>query len=134
MADGFKSLEAPLPLNIEEDPFFAQDLEQMARAVNYQRWQFNMVGPYLKGKVLEVGGGIGNFTPQIAGCAESVVSLEPNAFCYRQLVEKARSLRNATVYNITAEALDQKVPPDYLADTVVCMNVLEHLQDDAVAV
>ncbi|HTL59599.1 MAG TPA: class I SAM-dependent methyltransferase [Candidatus Limnocylindrales bacterium] len=126
--------DAATSFNIEEDPFFAQDLEQMARAVNYRRWQFKVIAPYVRGKVLEVGGGIGNFTPDLAACAESVVSLEPNAFCHRQLVEKTKSLSNVKVYNVTAEELDHKVPTDYLADTVVCMNVLEHIQDDVAAV
>jgi SAM-dependent methyltransferase len=119
---------------IEEDPFFARDLEQMAKAINYRRWQFCMIAPYIKGKVLEIGAGIGNFTPELARCAESVISIEPNAFCYRQLVEKSKPLPNTTVHNIPAEQLDQKVPTDYLADTVVCMNVLEHLRDDEGAV
>ncbi len=121
-------------LPIEEDPFFARDLEQMARANNYRRWQFEMVAPHVQGAVLEVGGGIGNFTPELARLASSVISLEPNADCHRQLVEKTRSLPNVTVYNITAEALDEKIGADYAADTVVCMNVLEHLKDDEAAV
>jgi 2-polyprenyl-3-methyl-5-hydroxy-6-metoxy-1,4-benzoquinol methylase len=84
--------------------------------------------------VLEVGGGIGNFTADLAAVAQSVVSLEPNAACYGQLLEKARSLSNVTVFNTTAEELEKRVAPEYLADTVVCMNVLEHIQDDETAV
>lgn len=106
----------------------------MAKANNYRRWQFEMIAPYLKGKVLEIGGGIGNFTPDLARAADSVVSIEPNAFCHRQLVEKTKALPNVTVYNITAEVLDQQIAPDYQADTAVCMNVLEHLKDDAAAI
>ena len=120
--------------SIEEDPFFAQDLQQMAKAANYRRWQFDLVAPYLKGKVLEIGGGIGNFTPDLARVAESVVSIEPNAYCHGQLVEKTKSLPNVTVRNITAEVLDRQMGADYQADTAVCMNVLEHLKDDELAV
>ena len=119
---------------IEEDPFFAKDLEQMARATNYRRWQFQIVAPHVRGSVLEVGGGIGNFTPELARLSNSVVSLEPNADCHRQLLEKTRSLENVTVHNITAEALDDRLGADYAADTVVCMNVLEHIKDDEAAV
>jgi SAM-dependent methyltransferase len=131
---GLSHATATERFEIEEDPFFAKDLEQMARATNYRRWQFQMVAPHLRGAVLEVGGGIGNFTPDLARLAASVVSLEPNADCHRKLVEKTRSLSNVTVYNITAEALDDRLGPNYAADTVVCMNVLEHLQDDDAAV
>jgi ubiquinone/menaquinone biosynthesis C-methylase UbiE len=118
---------------IEEDPFFAQDLQQMARANNYRHWQFQMIAPYLKGKVLEIGGGIGNFTPALAKVSESVVSLEPNAYCHQQLLDKTKGLANVTVHQMTAEVLDQRMPPDFRADTAVCMNVLEHIRDDEAA-
>ena len=126
--------DQPEILPIEKDPFFAKDLEQMARANNYRRWQFQMIARHVRGAVLEVGGGIGNFTPELARLASSVVSLEPNADCHRQLVEKTRALSNVTVHNITAEALEDRLGVDCAADTVVCMNVLEHLKDDEAAV
>lgn len=119
---------------IEADPFFAQDLLQMAKANNYRRWQFQMIVPYIKGRVLEIGGGIGNFTPAIARVADSVVSIEPNAYCHSQLIEKTHRMPNVKVYNITAESLDRQVAADYEADAVVCMNVLEHIEDDEAAV
>jgi SAM-dependent methyltransferase len=119
--------------SIEEDPFFAQDLLQMARAHNYRRWQFRLVAPYVRGQVLEVGGGIGNFTPDLSRIADSVISLEPNAACHQELLEKTKPLPNVKIYNVTAEQLDRYVPADYQADTVVCMNVLEHLADDEAA-
>jgi len=106
----------------------------MARADNYRRWQFRMIAPYIKGRVLEIGGGIGNFTADLAAVADSVISLEPNAYCHGQLVEKTRNLAKVTIYNVTAEDLDQKLSLDYRADTAVCMNVLEHLKDDELAV
>ena len=106
----------------------------MAKAVRYRRWQFQMIAPYLKGKVLEIGGGIGNFTPELARVAESVVSIEPNAYCHTQLLEKTKLLPNVTVHNITAEVLDKRMAVDYQADTAVCMNVLEHIKDDESAV
>ncbi len=122
------------PTFTADDPFFAEDLQQMAKAANYRRWQFSVISPYLKGKVLEVGGGIGNFTADLARVAESVLSIEPSQHCYQQLVENTRSLPNVTTLNTTAEALLSHVPPGYQADTLVCMNVLEHIQDDAAAV
>ncbi len=41
--------------SVAVDPFYAEDLRQMERAVNYRRWQFEMVEPFLQGRVLEVG-------------------------------------------------------------------------------
>ena len=106
----------------------------MAKAVHYRRWQFRLIAPYIKGHTLEIGGGIGNFTPDLARLATSVVSIEPNAYCHAQLLEKTRGLPNVTVHNITAEALEQKMAAGEKADTAVCMNVLEHIKDDESAV
>src|SRR4051812_49040161 len=87
---------------LEDDPFFAEDLVQMERAVNYRRWQFAIIAPHVKGRVLEVGGGVGNFTEALAARAESVVSLEPDRFCYNQLTQKTRHLGNVTTQSPVA--------------------------------
>jgi SAM-dependent methyltransferase len=118
------------PFAVEVDPFYMEDLRQMARAVNYQRWQFQMVAPYLGGEVLEVGGGIGNFTPQIASVARHVTSLEPNEYCFGQLREKIASVPNAVAVRATVESLRSAISPDKKFDAVVLMNVLEHIKDD----
>ena len=115
---------------VEADPFYVEDLRQMARAQNYQRWQFQMVAPFLGGEVLEVGGGIGNFTPQIASMAHFVTSLEPNEYCFNQLREKIAPLKNAAAYRATVELLHDAIPPGKKFDAIVLMNVLEHIQDD----
>jgi len=115
---------------VQADPFYIEDLRQMARAQNYQRWQFQMVAPFLGGEVLEVGGGIGNFTPQLAAVARFVTSLEPNEYCFSQLREKIAPLKNAAAYRATVESLRDVIPPGKFFDAIVLMNVLEHIRDD----
>ena len=117
-------------LPIEEDPFYVADLLQMQKAENYRRWQFEMVSPWIKGRLLEVGGGIGNFTPELAGVASRVTSLEPNAYCHARLLEKTKGLPNVQVLNVTAEALFNQLSPTDAFDTIILMNVLEHIKDD----
>lgn len=118
---------------IELDPFFAADLRQMQQARNYQRWQMRLITPHLGRTVLEVGGGIGTFTCELARRVESVVSLEPNAFCYAQLNERTRALPNVRALDMPVEALSSAMSGDWRVDSVVCMNVLEHIQDDVAA-
>jgi SAM-dependent methyltransferase len=115
---------------VEVDPFYVEDLRQMARAQNYQRWQFQMVAPFLDGEVLEVGGGIGNFTPQLASVAKFVTSLEPNEYCFNQLREKIAPLKNAAAFRVTVESLHEVIPAGKKFDAIVLMNVLEHIKDD----
>jgi SAM-dependent methyltransferase len=115
---------------IEIDPFFVEDLRQMERAVNYRDWQFRIIEPFLGKRVLEVGGGIGNFTPQLAEGERNVVSLEPNEFCFRRLEEKTRNLPNVKLIKATVESLDAAVAHEDPFDTIVLMNVLEHIEND----
>lgn len=115
---------------VEVDPFFVEDLRQMARAVNYQAWQFAMVAPFLSGRVLEVGGGIGNFTPRIAKIATQVTSLEPNDYCFQQLKSQVENHPNVTLHQATVEAMPHLLSSKEKFDSIVMMNVLEHIQDD----
>ena len=94
------------------------------------RGQLDIVAPYTTGNVLEVGGGIGNFTPELARAASSVTSIEPNAYCYDRLAAKTKGISNVRVYNATVEALDQHLPTQDAFDSVILMNVLEHIKDD----
>jgi len=128
------------PVNLSKpgsglDPdFFQEDLMQMTKAVNYLRWQVDLFKRYVSGNLLEIGGGIGNFTPALSRQSESVVSIEPDPFCFKKLQEATSSLENVTIHNVKAEQLDDHIPSNYQADTVVCLNVLEHIEDDLAAV
>lgn len=124
---------AAIQPEIEIDPFFAADLRQMQQAKHYQRWQVRLIAPYLGRRVLEVGGGIGTFTTELARRAESVVTLEPNAFCFAQLKERTASLAHVQALDVPVESLEAVLPHDWRADSIVCMNVLEHIEDDVAA-
>lgn len=102
----------------------------MERAVNYRRWQFEMIEPFLGQRVLEVGGGIGNFTPWLAEDGRGVVSVEPNGYCFAQLEENTRQLPNVRTVRATVETLDEALGADDKFDSVVMMNVLEHIEND----
>jgi len=49
---------------VEVDPFFVEDLRQMARAGKLPALAVRHGRTFITGTVLEVGGGIGNFTPE----------------------------------------------------------------------
>jgi SAM-dependent methyltransferase len=112
------------------DPFYAEDLRQMERAVNYRRWQFGMIERFLGRRVLEVGGGIGNFTDWLAAGGREVVSVEPNGYCFQQLEAKTRHFDNIRRVRCTLESLNETLDPGIRFDSVVMMNVLEHIRDD----
>lgn len=123
-----KNIRNTFPVAV--DPFYAEDLRQMERAVNYRRWQFEMVEPFLQKRVLEIGGGIGNFTSQLAENGRSVISVEPNDSCFNELQEKTRDLDNIRAVRATVETLGEVLDAEDKFDCIVMMNVLEHIEDD----
>jgi SAM-dependent methyltransferase len=119
------------PQDITVDPFYERDLQQMADATNYLAWQFAMVQPHIGKRVLEVGAGIGTFTRRMAAVAEQVTALEPNQYCFDRLTRETSTLPNVSRHELPVEDFHSTVATGRTFDTIVCMNVLEHIRDDA---
>src|SRR3954466_5766039 len=56
----------------------AHDLQAMARAQAYNDWLIDRARPWLHGRVLDFGAGIGTHTTQLRGLVDDVVALEPD--------------------------------------------------------
>ena len=109
-----------------------RDQELMKAARQYFAWQARMARQELGRRVIEVGCGVGNFTRHLLD-RELVVSLDVEADCVAQL---QRNLGSPS--NVTALQLDVADPAfldlrSHNPDSVVCLNVLEHVRDDRTA-
>ncbi len=81
----------------------AATLERLAAAPNYNRWMFDRLRPWIGQHVLEVGSGIGNLSAFLQD-RERVVLTDTEPWYLDRLRERF--------------------------DTVICLNVLEHVEDD----
>lgn len=102
----------------------------MAAAGNYRRWQVDIFRPWLGESVLEVGIGDGGFRDLLG--AREYVGLDLDA----ELIERARASRTGGDY-VQADIEDPALPEALGGrrfDSVLCVNVLEHVPDDAAAV
>ena len=97
------------------------DLDAMAEADNYNAWMIDRAAPWLHGRVLDVGAGIGTHTVRLREFADELVALEPEAELASMLRE---FVPDVTVVEGDADAVDGPF------DTIVCFNVLEHIADD----
>jgi SAM-dependent methyltransferase len=97
-------------------------------------WMFAQYADLVRGKVAEVGAGIGTFSERIlAGGAEHLLLLETAPSCVLELKRRVGGDPRATI-------VDDELLPDAPSlsrgsfDLIVCQNVLEHVADDAGAV
>ena len=66
-----------------------ETLEILAEAPQYNRWQFDMVAPWLGRRILEVGAGIGNMSEQfLEGRPDLLVVTDTDAFYRARLAER----------------------------------------------
>lgn len=98
--------------------------------INYNKWIFDSIQLYIGDKVLDVGTGSGNFLPYLLS-KELIITTDVLDTFINILRSEYGSCTNLHIFkcDIQDENLTQIVSP-YNIDTVICNNVLEHVQDD----
>ncbi len=107
------------------------DLEHLKEARGLTNWMFEQFEEDVRGRVLEVGAGIGTFSELLLTRPVShVLLMEPHGPCVKALAETFAGNERVTVLG---EALPDA--PSLAAETgridfILCQNVLEHIEDD----
>lgn len=101
----------------------------MTRAVNYFSWQARIAKAPLGRRIVEVGCGIGNFTRMIAD-RELVIGVDIEPVCIEQ--HRQNFAGHSNVRSMVLDAMDPAFESlkSEAPDSVVCLNVLEHIEDD----
>lgn len=115
--------------------YSGRELESMAFAVNYHRWILGIFTPYLGKRIVEVGAGSGSFSELLLETRpEHFDAIEPSANMYPLLAEHVRHLdsRNiARVHHGTLIGHAETIQRTGTPDSVIYVNVLEHVEDDS---
>jgi 2-polyprenyl-3-methyl-5-hydroxy-6-metoxy-1,4-benzoquinol methylase len=105
-------------------------LFQMAQARHFNRWMAETIAPFIRGNVLEIGAGIGNLTEFLSPRAQHYLALdteEEHLSALRERLGKQPNLE--TLYSDAADpAAFRRLRERF--DTVIALNVLEHIPDD----
>jgi SAM-dependent methyltransferase len=106
------------------------ELDAMRHAENYHRWILDRFRPHVRGAVLEVGAGIGNFSAHLAREAhDRLILLEPAPALVERLRERFTAFPSVEIHGTDLRGwVEQHAARP--VDTIVSVNVLEHIEDD----
>lgn len=104
----------------------------MAAAKNYFAWQGRLVTRELGRRVVEVGCGVGNFTGLLLD-RDVVVALDVEADCVERLRARYPDKPNLHAFACDADSAEFHDVARFRPDSCVCLNVLEHIEDDRAA-
>ena len=113
------------------DPGY-RTLLRLGRAERYNQWMFEQLKPFVGQRVLEIGSGIGNMTRHLLG-REHVVASDLNPRYLRILRNTFEQHTRLEVTSLDLTAFDADALARHRLDTILCLNVLEHVEDDQAA-
>jgi SAM-dependent methyltransferase len=105
------------------------ELEALAEADNYYRWILRQLSPYLGPHTAEVGAGLGTFALRLleAPATRRLTLFEPDPGLSAALTERFAERDEVEVRRTVFDPAGVDMP----LDTIVLVNVLEHIGDDA---
>ena len=114
------------------DPLGESTLETMALAHRYNAWQVDRLAPFLGRRVCEIGAGIGNISRRLAEREPELLVLTDQRPEYLDRLRSGFASRP----RVMIEPLSLPDPDatrrfrEWALDTVVALNVLEHIPND----
>ncbi len=135
--DGVLALGAMLRCAISDDIYQADAhgsriLARLARAPRFNAWMADTIRPYCGERVLEIGSGVGNLTRRLIPRTKYVASdINPLYLQTLANLEVDRPYMHTAYCDVTDLSSFPRIDAEY--DTVICLNVIEHLDDDRAA-
>jgi ubiquinone/menaquinone biosynthesis C-methylase UbiE len=116
---------------MQEINYIGNELEIFQHASVWKNYYGKLIRPYLKGRVLEVGAGIGSTTSSLCdGSQQEWLCVEPDPLLFDKLEKKVvngelppccRAMKGTT----------SDLPPDARFDAIIYIDVIEHIENDS---
>ena len=133
--DGLKALAVILKFWLIDDlydaPYGRGVLNNLTGTPRYLSWLARTIRPHAGDAVLEIEAGIGNMTARLMGRRLVYVAAEKNALYLHALRNRFLRTPNVTVQQIDVEVEADVAGLENCFDTVLCLNVLEYVEDPA---
>jgi SAM-dependent methyltransferase len=105
-------------------------LDALSGAHNFNRWMADTIRPYLGSEVLELGAGTGNLTRHLAPRRTRYIATDIDPEHLSRLRARLQHRPNVSTALCDLSNEDDFEPFRNRLDSVVCLNVLEHIEDD----
>lgn len=106
-----------------------KDLESMSFAQNYHEWIYDLIKNHVGSKIAEIGSGTGNFTQILLNNCNEIHAFEPCTKTHNKSIH----LSHKNVISINDNFENRKNDLEDFFDSVLFINVLEHIENDKFA-
>ena len=114
----------------DPDEYGSNILVALSEVPRFNRWMADTVRPFVGQRVLEIGAGIGNLTRALIPRERyTATDINPHYLDYLGNVAESRPYLDVRHLDLADESEALALAGRY--DTVVCLNVLEHVEDEA---
>jgi glycosyltransferase involved in cell wall biosynthesis/phospholipid N-methyltransferase len=131
--DGIKALAVILKFWVIDDlyatPYGRGVLNNLTGTPQYLSWLARTLRPHVGDTVLEVGAGIGNIAGRLMARRVLYVAAEKDPLHLHALRNRFLRTPNVVVQRVDPEAAGDFAGMECCFDTVVCLNVLEYVED-----
>jgi SAM-dependent methyltransferase len=130
--DGMKAIFSILRYNFfdsETEDIVYQTLQRMKKLHRYNQWIFSKFQPYLGRRVLETGSGIGNITKFLLD-RDLIIATDVEPKYLTLLKNTFGKYKKFMIEQLDISGPEVKRYQSYHIDSVICFNVLEHIEQD----
>ena len=106
-----------------------ETLKRISAMRNYNSWIYERLKPFVGQRILEVGCGIGNMT-QFFTDRDFVMGVDIDAKQISMIKQVFKGKNNMQFKVVNIENANPKNFRKHKFDTIVCLNVLEHIKND----